>query len=71
LVLKIEQAAGGLNDLLARIHTGQGTLGKLVYDETVYQNISAVSGDLKELTEDLKRHPWKLFFKPKEKPVKK
>lgn len=71
LVLKIEEAVGGLNDVLARIKTGQGTLGKLVYDETVYQNISAVSGGLKELTEDLKRHPWKLFFRPKEKPVKK
>lgn len=71
LILKIEQATGGLNDLLARIKSGQGTLGKLVYDETVYQNISAVSGDLKELTEDLKRHPWKLFFKPKEKRQKK
>lgn len=71
LVLKIEEAVGGLNDVLARIKTGQGTLGKLVYDETVYQNISAVSGGLKELTEDLKRHPWKLLFKPKEKPVKK
>ena len=71
LVLKIEEAVDGLNDMLGRIRTGQGTLGKLVYDETVYQNISAVSGDLKELTEDLKRHPWKLFFNPKEKPLKK
>ncbi len=71
LVLKIDGVAAGLNDLLAKIKTGQGTLGKLVYDDTVYQNMSLVTDDLKEMAEDLKKHPWKLFFKPKEKPIKK
>ena len=70
LVLKIEQAVTGLNDVLVQIKTGQGTLGKLVYEDDIYQNIEGSTKDLKELTEDLKRHPWKLFWKPKEKPVK-
>lgn len=71
LVLKIKEALIGLNDVLSQVKTGQGTLGKLVYDETIYQNFEGVTKDLKELTEDLKSHPWKLLFKPKEKPVKK
>lgn len=70
LVLKIEDALSGLNEVLGQIKTGQGTLGKLVYDETVYQNIEGVTKDLKELTEDLKQHPWKLLSKPKEKSKK-
>lgn len=70
LVLKIEEAAGGLNEVLSKIKGGEGTLGKLVYDDAIYQNIEGVTKDLKDLTEDLKSHPWKLLFKPKEKTKK-
>ncbi len=70
LVLKIEDAVTGLNEVLSQVKTGMGTLGKLVYDETIYQNVEGVTKDLKALTEDLKSHPWKLLFKPKEKPVR-
>ena len=64
LVSKTNETVTGLNELLSRIKTGEGTIGKFFSDETVYKNIE-------ELTDDLKRHPWKLFFKTKEKPVKK
>jgi phospholipid/cholesterol/gamma-HCH transport system substrate-binding protein len=70
LVLKVEEAVSGLNEVLAVVKTGEGTLGKLVYDKAVYQNIEGATKDLKELTEDLKRHPWKLLSRPKEKPKK-
>lgn len=70
LVLKLEDTLSGLNDVLGQIKAGQGTLGKLVYDETIYQNVEGATQDLKELAEDLKRHPWKLLSKPKEKPKK-
>jgi hypothetical protein len=42
--------------------SGQGTLGKLLKDESLYKNID-------ELVLDLKMNPWKLFFKAKEKKV--
>lgn len=64
LVSKTDETVTGLNELLSRIKTGEGTVGKFFSDETVYKNIE-------ELTDDLKRHPWKLFFKTKEKPMKK
>ncbi len=70
LVLKVDEAVSGLNEVLAAVKTGQGTLGKLVYNETVYQNIEGVTRDLKELTDDLKSHPWKLLSRPKERPKK-
>lgn len=64
LVLKIEETVDSLNEVLAQIKTGQGNVGKLVYDEIVYKNIM-------ELTQDLKQHPWKLFWRTKERPEKK
>lgn len=48
------------NEVLGKINRGEGTVGKLLTKDELYQ-------DLKALTEDLKAHPWKLFFRPKEK----
>ena len=62
LVLQIEEAVSGLNTMLTQIQSGEGTLGKFFYDETVYKN-------LEDLTDDLRRHPWKLFWKTKEKRI--
>lgn len=59
IALKTDETVTGLNELLSRIKAGEGTIGKLFYDETVYKNIEG-------LTDDLRRHPWKLFWKTKE-----
>ena len=48
------------NELIGKINRGEGTVGQLLVKDDLYQN-------LKALTEDLKAHPWKLFFRPKEK----
>lgn len=52
--------AGGVLDrveeLVARIARGEGTAGALLVREEVY-------ADLRELLRDLKRNPWKLFWK--------
>lgn len=45
-----------IDDLIARIKTGQGTIGKLFADDTIYNEIES-------LVLDLKSHPWKLFWK--------
>jgi len=45
-----------LNDILGAVKTGQGTVGKLLYDDTIYK-------DLEGLTSDLKANPWKLLRK--------
>ena len=46
------------NDVMGKIRKGEGTVGRLLAQDDLYQ-------DLKELTSDLKAHPWKLFFRPK------
>ena len=48
------------NEVMGKINRGEGTVGRLLTKDDLYR-------DLKELTEDLKAHPWKLFFRPKEK----
>lgn len=62
-----KEATGRLNDLLVqandvmgKVHRGEGTVGRLLTQDDLYR-------DLKDLTTDLKAHPWKLFFRPKEK----
>lgn len=48
------------NQIMEKINRGEGTVGQLLTKDDLYK-------DLKALTEDLKAHPWKLFFRPKEK----
>lgn len=59
LTLFLSQA----NGVMAKIARGEGTVGRLLTQDDLYQ-------DLKDLTADLKAHPWKLFFRPKEKKKK-
>jgi len=49
---------GGLNDIIDDMKEGRGTLGKLLYDERLYD-------DLQGLTSDLKENPWKILYRPK------
>ena len=42
-----------------RLERGEGTVGRFLTDESVYDNLEA-------FTEDIKRNPWKLMNKPKD-----
>lgn len=42
------------------IKNKQGTLGRLLYDDTLYKELEA-------LITDLRKHPWKIFWKTREK----
>jgi phospholipid/cholesterol/gamma-HCH transport system substrate-binding protein len=48
--------AASLNDIFSAVKDGQGTVGKLLYDDSIYK-------DLQGLTSDLKANPWKLLRK--------
>jgi len=49
---------GGLKAIIRDMQAGKGTVGKLLYDELLYD-------DLQALTADLKENPWKLLYRPK------
>lgn len=52
-----------LDESLARIKRGEGTVGRLLSDDSIYE-------DLEAMIKDLRHNPWKLFWKTKEKKVK-
>ncbi len=49
---------GNLRDITSSVKDGKGTLGGILYDERLYD-------DLRGLTADLKANPWKLLYRPK------
>ena len=53
---KAERIAVDASKVVRSIRMGQGTAGALVMDREIYE-------DLKELVRDLKRNPWKFFWK--------
>lgn len=46
-----------LNSVLAKINGGEGTVGRLMYDEQLYANLTQASANLSALLADLKEHP--------------
>ncbi|NLE92016.1 MAG: MCE family protein [Elusimicrobia bacterium] len=52
-----------IQDALNRIKRGEGTLGRFLFDDTLYREVDA-------LVIDIRRNPWKLFWKTKEKSVR-
>lgn len=56
LVTDLKEVTSSLKVVLGRLERGEGTMGKFLTDESVYQ-------DLKVLVKDLRDNPWKLFRK--------
>jgi len=54
----LKEVLDSMKVVMSRLETGEGTIGKFLTDEGVYNNIE-------EFTEDIKRNPWKLMNKPK------
>ncbi len=52
----VEQATADAARLIRRVDRGEGTVGGLVQDPQIYD-------DIKELLRDLKRHPWKVLWR--------
>jgi phospholipid/cholesterol/gamma-HCH transport system substrate-binding protein len=49
-----------LDESIVKIKNKEGTIGKLLYDDAIYKELEA-------LIIDIRKHPWKLFWKTKEK----
>ncbi|WP_276166261.1 MlaD family protein [Zobellia alginiliquefaciens] len=53
----LESTMGNLNKLMANIENGNGTLGKLVKDEELYNNLNNASRELDLLLQDFRLNP--------------
>ncbi len=57
---KIVTLLDSMNQIFSKVQAGQGTIGKLMNDDTIAK-------DVKDFVADIKANPWKLFFKTEEK----
>jgi len=71
IILKLEQMIDSINFVLDKVKNKEGTVGKLIMDDKIYQNMEEITTDVKEMVKDLKTHPWKLLSKPRESKEKK
>lgn len=56
-VRKLENSLDNVDKMLADVQSGKGTLGKLMKDEAMYNNLTDASNELKELLADFKNNP--------------
>lgn len=56
-IANLDATVGKLNEVVAGINSGQGSLGKLMKDEELYNNLNSASNNLNSLIEDVKANP--------------
>ena len=57
MVTQFETAASSLNSILKSIEQGEGSIGKLIHDDALYNNLEASTKEVELLIKDLKEHP--------------
>ncbi len=53
----LASAAQSLDSILTKLERGEGSLGRLMEDDTVYVNLKEASEELKVLIQDIREHP--------------
>ena len=56
-IKNLEATVTNLNKILASVNEGNGTLGKLLNDEEMYNNLTNASKEMEELLREMKLHP--------------
>jgi len=59
LVFNLDKASVRINKILDNLQTARGSLGRLLYDDELYE-------EAKSFFTDIKEHPWKLLYIPRE-----
>jgi phospholipid/cholesterol/gamma-HCH transport system substrate-binding protein len=53
----VKQAVERINKVVDEVENGEGSLGKLVYDEALYENLNSTSQNLDRLLQDIRLNP--------------
>jgi len=74
-IRNLQSVTQKFDTILTNLNRGKGSVGKLLQDETLYNNMSNASKQLEELLKDMKLHPKRFvhfsIFGKKSKPYKK
>ncbi|MCX5678363.1 MAG: MlaD family protein [Candidatus Omnitrophica bacterium] len=71
--------SNSVTTIVKRLENGEGTIGKLLVEDGVYNDLRSIMGNVKDFSsdlkstgtnfkdfsEDLKKHPWKLLARPR------
>lgn len=57
VILNAETTLKKLNNVLAEVESGKGTVGKLLHDEKLYSELVETNNELQNLASDLQLHP--------------
>ncbi len=70
---KAQTALDGMSAVMAKMNSGEGTMGKLMTNDSLYNNLTGATKEMEELLEDIKLHPKRYFriLSKKEIPYKK
>jgi len=55
--IELEGASTGLNQIIEKINNGEGTLGKMVNDPALYDNLDELTKELNELVKEINENP--------------
>ncbi len=55
--IELEGATTGLNEIIEKVNSGEGTLGKMVNDPAVYDNLDELTKELNELVKSINENP--------------
>lgn len=55
--IELEGATTGLNEIIEKVNNGEGTLGKMVNDPAVYDNLDELTKELNELVKSINENP--------------
>ncbi|MFT6959736.1 MAG: phospholipid/cholesterol/gamma-HCH transport system substrate-binding protein [Polaribacter sp.] len=57
IITKAEEAVTNFNNMSKKINAGEGTIGKLVNDKKMYDNLEGATRELEQLLRDIKLNP--------------
>lgn len=60
-IKNLESTLQHFNKIIAGLEKGEGSMGKLLKDDALYDNLEGASKELEELLEDIKLHPKRYF----------
>ena len=60
-IKNLETTISSFNKILSKIESGEGSVGKLMNDQDLYNNLEGATKELEELLRDIKLHPKRYF----------